>query len=169
MAELTPLEKLQPCLLDRLTDDKPEKKQESRNQRVVSLQRYREAVLRDLSWLLNTHADVGQSGLDEFDDIVSSVLNFGVSNVAGMTASSLSVDDMRYQLIEAIRHFEPRILPDTLSIGITIDPDAMSNRRALSFEIRGILWTQSIPESLFIKTELDLETGKARLNWGGSG
>ena len=137
--------------------------------RVVSLQRYREAVLRDLSWLLNTHADVGQSGLDEFDDIVSSVLNFGVQNVAGMTASSLSVDDMRYQLIEAIRHFEPRILPDTLSIGITIDPDAMSNRRSLSFEIRGILWTQSIPESLFIKTELDLETGKARVNWGSSG
>jgi len=169
MAELTPLEKLQPCLLDRLTDDEPEKKQESRNQRVVSLQRYREAVLRDLTWLLNTHADVGQSGLDEFDDIVSSVLNFGVQNVAGMTASSLSVDDMQYQLIEAIRRFEPRILPDSLSIDITIDPDAMSNRRSLSFEIRGILWTQSIPESLFIKTELDLETGKARLNWGGSG
>ena len=169
MAELTPLEKLQPCLLDRLTDDEPEKKQESRNQRVVSLQRYREAVLRDLSWLMNTHADVGQSGLDEFDDIVSSVLNFGVQNVAGMTGSNLSVDDMRYQLIEAIQRFEPRILPDTLSIGITIGPDAMSNRRSLSFEIRGVLWTQSIPESLFIKTELDLETGEARINRGGSG
>ena len=124
MAELTPLEKLQPCLLDRLTDDEPEKKQESRNQRVVSLQRYREAVLRDLSWLLNTHADAGQSGLDEFNDIVSSVLNFGVQNVAGMTGSNLSVDDMRYQLIEAIQCFEPRILPDTLSIDIMIDPNA---------------------------------------------
>ena len=169
MAELTPLEKLQPCLLDRLTDDEPEKKQESRNQRVVSLQRYREAVLRDLSWLLNTHADAGQSGLDEFDDIVSSVLNFGVQNVAGMTGSNLSVDDTRYQLIEAIQRFEPRILPDTLSIDIMIDPDAMSNRRSLSFEIRGVLWNQSIPESLFIKTELDLETGEARINRGGSG
>lgn len=169
MAELTPLEKLQPCLLDRLTDDEPGKKQESRNKRVVSLQRYREAVLRDLSWLLNTHADAGQSGLDEFDDIISSVLNFGVQNVAGMSGSSLSVDDMRYQLIEAIRRFEPRILPDTLSIDVMIDPDGMSNRRSLSFEIRGVLWTQSIPESLFIQTELDLETGKARINWGGSG
>jgi type VI secretion system protein ImpF len=169
MAELTPLEKLQPCLLDRLTDDEPGKKQESRNQRVVSLQRYREAVLRDLSWLLNTHADAGQSGLDEFNDIVSSVLNFGVQNVAGMTGSNLNVDDMRYQLIEAIQRFEPRILPDTLSIDTIIDPDAMSNRRSLSFEIRGVLWTQSIPESLFIKTELDLETGEARINRGGSG
>ena len=62
-----------------------------------------------------------------------------------------------------------KILPDTLSIDIMIDPNAMSNRRSLSFEIRGVLWTQSIPESMFIKTELDLETGKAGVNWGGSG
>ena len=169
MADFTPLDKLQPCLLDRLTDDEPEKNQESRNKRVVNLTRYREAVLRDLSWLLNTHADAEQSGLAEFDDIVSSVLNFGVQNVAGKTASSLSIDDMRYRLLEAIRRFEPRILPDSLSIGITIDPHTMSNRRSLSFEIRGILWIHSIPESLFIKTDLDLETGKTRLNWGGSG
>ena len=48
MAELTPSERLQPCLLDRLTDDHPEEVKESRDQRVVSMRRYREAVLRDL-------------------------------------------------------------------------------------------------------------------------
>jgi len=53
MAELTAIEKLQPCLLDRLTDDEPGKKEESRAQRVVSLQRYRRGVLRDLEWLFN--------------------------------------------------------------------------------------------------------------------
>ena len=169
MAELTPSEKLQPCLLDRLTDDEPHKKQESRNQRVMSLQRYRQAVLRDLSWLLNTHANVEQSGLEDFEEISSSVLNYGIQNVAGKTSSSLSVDDMRYQLTEALRRFEPRLVPDTISIVITLDSDAMSNRRSLRFEIRGVLWTQPIPESLFIKTELDLETGKSRLNWGVSG
>jgi type VI secretion system protein ImpF len=151
MAELTPSEKLQPCLLDRLTDDAPNKKQESRNQRVMSMQRYREAVVRDLSWLLNTHANIEQKGLDEFEEIPSSVLNFGVQNVAGMTASSLSVDDMRYQLTEALRRFEPRIIPATISIVIALDLDKMSHRRSLSFEIRGDLWTQPIPESLFIK------------------
>ena len=30
MDDLAPLERLQPCLLDRLTDDEPEKKEESR-------------------------------------------------------------------------------------------------------------------------------------------
>ena len=48
MAELTPLEKLQPCLLDRLTDDEPQKGEESRMQRVISAQRYRRGVLSDL-------------------------------------------------------------------------------------------------------------------------
>lgn len=169
MAELTPSEKLQPCLLDRLTDNEPKKKMESRNQRVMSLQKFREAVLRDLLWLLNTHANSEQSGFDRFEEIPSSVLNFGVQNVAGMTASSLHTDDMQFHLTEALQHFEPRIIPDTVSISAAADPEEMRHGRSLSFEIRGVLWTQPIPESLFIKTELDLETGKSRLNWGSSG
>ncbi|MHC4750853.1 MAG: type VI secretion system baseplate subunit TssE, partial [Planctomycetota bacterium] len=36
MAELTPMDRLQPCLLDRLTDDEPDVQKESRDQRVVS-------------------------------------------------------------------------------------------------------------------------------------
>ncbi len=163
MAELTPSEKLQPCLLDRLTDDDPGKQQESRNQRVMSAAKYRQAVLRDLAWLLNTYANAEQNGLDEFAEIPSSVLNYGVQNVAGMTASSLSADDMHYRLIEALRRFEPRIISNTVSIVMTVDKEEMSNR-SIRFEIRGNLWTQPIPESLFIKTELDLETGKCTLN-----
>ena len=163
MAELTPSEKLQPCLLDRLTDDDPGKQQESRNQRVMSAQKYRQAVLRDLAWLLNTYANAEQDGLDEFAEIPSSVLNFGVQSVAGMTASSLSVEDMRYRLTEALRRFEPRIMPNTISIVMTVDKEEMSSR-SIRFEIRGNLWTQPIPESLFIKTELDLEPGKCKLN-----
>ncbi len=53
MAELTPKERLQPALLDRLTDDEPEKPQESRDKRVLSTNRLRECVLRDLAWLFN--------------------------------------------------------------------------------------------------------------------
>lgn len=54
MAELTPPERLQPSLLDHLTDDEPAASQETRSPRVLSIQRLRESVLRDLGWLLNT-------------------------------------------------------------------------------------------------------------------
>jgi type VI secretion system protein ImpF len=124
--------------------------------------------MRDLTWLLNTHADVTLSEFDAYDEIPSSVLNYGVENVSGKTLSSLGIDDMRYRLSEALQRFEPRIIPNTVSIIMDTDPGEMSNR-ALQFEIRGDLWTQPIPESLFIRTELDLETGKSSLDWGGSG
>jgi len=165
MADLTPSEKLQPCLLDRLTDDDPHKAQESRHKRVMSMQQYRRAVLRDLAWLLNTYANAELSGLDDFDEIPTSVLNFGVQNVAGMTSSDLSVDDMQYRLTEALRRFEPRVMPNSISIVMSVASKEMSSR-ALRFEIRGDLWTQPIPESLFIRTELDLETGKCKLDRG---
>ena len=168
MVELALSEKLQPCLLDRLTDDEPDKELESRSQRVMSIQKYRRAVVRDLTWLLNTHANAEKSGYSEYDEIPSSVLNFGVQNVAGKTSSSLSADDLQYQMREALRRFEPRIIPNTVSIVSNMNPGAMSTR-SLRFEIRGDLWAEPIPESLFIKTELDLETGKSNLGWGGGG
>ena len=51
MADLLPSERLQPCLLDRLTDQDPDQRKEGREQRVVSMRKYREAVLRDLGWV----------------------------------------------------------------------------------------------------------------------
>ena len=54
MADLTQKDRLQPSLLDRLTDNDPERKQESRDSRVLSPSRLRDCVRRDLVWLLNT-------------------------------------------------------------------------------------------------------------------
>ena len=66
MAELTPIEKLQPCLLDRLTDDEPGNQKESRLQRVVSPQKYRAGVLRDVEWLFNSRAYPRLEGMESF-------------------------------------------------------------------------------------------------------
>ncbi len=165
MDKMKPREKLLPCLLDRLTDNEPKKRKESRKDRVMNMHQYRNAVLRDIAWLLNTYANAEMSGLDKYAELTSSVLNFGVRNMAGMTASNLNADEIEYQLTEALRHFEPRILPNTISIDLTVDAEEMSNR-SLHFEIRGDLWSQPIPESLFIKTQLDLETGKVKLTRG---
>ena len=51
--QLLPQDRLQPALLDRLTDDEPDKKVEPREARVLSKRRMRESVLRDLAWLFN--------------------------------------------------------------------------------------------------------------------
>ena len=160
MAELTALEKLQPCLLDRLTDDLPKVSEESRTQRVVSLTRYKQGVLRDLEWLLNASAHLAEeSGArltpQSFPEARESVLNFGTRHLCGLVGPDMS--DFERELTEAIRLFEPRIMRNTLAVR------AIKDRHIIGLEIRGELWASPVPEHLFIKTKIDLETGQVML------
>ncbi len=166
MAELTPTERLQPCLLDRLTDDEPQTQQEGRDRRVVSLRRYRAAVLRDVAWLLNCSARFGAEELAEFPEVQRSVLNFGTRDLCGVTVSGADLVELERELLRAIRCFEPRILPGSLSVKLAVGSAGEHN--AVAFTVAGHLWAQPIPEELYIKTEFDLETGQCELE-GGSG
>ena len=162
MADLTPAERLQPCLLDRLTDEHPDELKESRDQRIVSLRRYRTGVLRDLEWLLNTPSCESAQDLSEFDFVRQSVLNYGIPDLCGLTASGLNPVEFERRLIEAIRTFEPRVLPDGLSIRVQALSGQMDHN-ALSFVISGELWALPTPDPLFVRTELDLDTGQCEL------
>ena len=73
MAELIPKERLQPALLDRLTDDSPDKQVESRDDRVISLKRLRQSVVRDLEWLFNTGAAFTPEEAESLGCVASSV------------------------------------------------------------------------------------------------
>ncbi len=161
MAELTPMERLQPCLLDRLTDENPDSQQESRNERVVSIARYRRAVLRDLSWLFNSKAHTPGEIIGESEVASHSVLNYGVRDMCGMDASSMAPQVLERQLLQAIRDFEPRILRNSLNV--TVSSDASQYNR-ISFEIRGELWARPAVDRLYVKTELDLETGQCQIS-----
>ena len=162
MAELISSERLQPCLLDRLTDFAPDKKEEGRNERVVSIARYREGVVRDLQWLLNASAHLADEGLDEFPEVERSVLNFGTRNLCGAISTSVDMFDYEKQLEDAIEFFEPRINRKSLNVTVVEDP-WKAEKNLISFEIRGDLWAYPMPEQLFIETKVDLETGKLAL------
>jgi type VI secretion system protein ImpF len=165
MAELTPTERLQPCLLDRLVDDQPGAKAESRDQRVVSLPRYREGVLRDLTWLLNTPCRPDLEHMQDYPEAARSVLNFGVPDLCGQTASGVSAEQIEQNVVRAIQFFEPRILRNSLSIRPAVEKEAMTHN-AVFLEIRGQLWAQPAPEMLYVKTQVDLETGQCELKGG---
>jgi len=78
MAELLPQDRLQPSLLDRLTDDEPDKRVEPPERRVLTIARLRESVLRDLNWLFNSTQMASASEMEEFPLVTSSVVNFGL-------------------------------------------------------------------------------------------
>jgi len=158
MAELTLKERLQPSLLDRLTDDEPDTSRESRDQRVWSLARLREMVLRDLTWLLNCENLNSVVDLHEYPEAAKSVLNFGVPALAGTIFTSSRTGQLERDIREAVRLFEPRILPNSLTIRAR-SSDYSKSRKALTIEIKGELWARPLPQPLFLKTEVDLETG----------
>jgi len=168
MAELTPRERLQPCLLDRLTDDEPEVGKESRDQRVVSLRRYKRAVLRDLEMLLNSKRHPQRDNIYEFSEAARSVLNYGIPDLCGSTISAISPVEYEAQVKEAILCFESRITHKQLSVRIVTPLDS-ENIRTLTFEIEGELWAQPLPDHLFVKTEVDVETGHHKLKGEVSG
>ena len=116
MPELTPLERLQPALLDRLTDMEPEKRQESREQRVMSKARLRQAVLRDLAWLFNTTLLESSEELAGAPFVRGSVVNYGLPALAGRAANSMTAAEIEQAIRQAIVAFEPRILPSTLEV-----------------------------------------------------
>lgn len=158
MAELTPKEKLQPSLLDRLTDDEPDRQKESREKRILTGLQLRESVRRDLSWLLNNTCLQAVEDLEAYPEVATSTLNYGIPDLSGKTASTIDVKALEKSLRAAIVTFEPRLLRESIRLKSVVNPKA-SAHNDLSFVVEAELWAQPVPLRVFLKTDVDLETG----------
>ena len=172
MASLAPQERLQPSLLDRLTDHDPRNPRESVEARVLTRQQLRAAVLRDLGWLFNTTRA-------EPPDVVPplptaalwrrmkharhSVLNFGLPAMAGETVGALDFPSIEAAVRDAMIDFEPRIDPATLTVEIAAESGWRSAHNALRLTIRAQMWNQPVPLELLLSAQLDIETGAVAL------
>ncbi len=157
MAELNRTERLQPSLLDRLTDLAPENRKESLDQQSLTMTQLRRAVLRDLGWLLNA------TNLDTVEDLAPdslarrSTINFGVPGIAGVSAMDGRSGSVETMIADAIRAFEPRIRGETLRVRARpFNRD--DGLPTLVLEISGELWAQPVPQQLFLETAIELET-----------
>lgn len=165
MPELTPQERLQPALLDRLIDDDPANQApEPPERRVMNRTRIREAVLRDLAWLFNATNLGGGVGLAGLEHVERSVINYGLPPLAGETASSLDIVELERLIQRAIEAFEPRILPESLEVEPVVIDDELHRRNVVSINIRGALWAQPVPLEILLRTSVDLETGEVEIN-----
>ena len=161
-------DRLQPALLDRLTDDAPEQGLEADERRVMSKNQLRHAVLRDLNWLLNasqTHKD----WVETYPDLAATVLNFGLPALAGQRVSKLDVGLLERAIKRAILDFEPRILADTLKVKALETGSVLDMHNMIDFEISGHLWAQPVPLEILLRTQLDLEAGQVVVRESGGG
>ncbi|MEN1678590.1 MAG: type VI secretion system baseplate subunit TssE [Planctomycetota bacterium] len=158
MADLAPSERLQPSLLDRLEDDEPDKRVEPVERRVLSLERLKESVIRDLSWLLNCENLTPVHDFQDYPDAATSTVNFGVPPHSGLVLNRGQRSELEEKLRESIVRFEPRLIGSTVRVAAVVnETDTSSN--ALRFEIEATMWAQPLPLQLMVNAEIDPQTG----------
>lgn len=150
-------ERLQPSLIDRLTDDAPTRLKDSPDAQAVSTAQLRRSVLRDLANLLNTSNLATIEDLSATPLAAQSTLNYGIPGFAGLIESSGRTGNLERELADAIKHFEPRIRPESIRVRARGGRDT-SAVPSMVFEIEGELWAQPVPQQLFLETTIEVET-----------
>ena len=137
-------------VLDRLIDYEPEIHREVLSSRSKNLLQLKQAVRRDLEWLLNTrqYPDEIPSDLKEANHSVA------VYGLPDFTSTSIKDPDNQYRLIRAIENaismFEPRLENVRVTLETVKDTD-----RALHFRIDGQLRVDPAPEPITFDSILE--------------
>lgn len=159
MSDKTITERLQPSLLDRLTDNEPGKETERRDDRIIDIRSLREIIQRDLSWLLNTNSN----GIDpnRFPYAAKSTLNYGIREVAGDYSTAERAEMIRRSIAESVRTFEPRIYHGSVDVQLRIGEE--DHETIVTYDIRADMWAQPMPLELYLRSQVDVTTGELNL------
>lgn len=153
-----------PCLLDRLTDDNPGSSKEV--EALLPWTRpnyYRDMVLRDLAWLLNTGLRTEETVRPGLEHLAASGFSFGIPALAGRVVGHDDLGSIRATIKLAIKRFEPRIDPESVEVVIATS-SGQSRGNVLVFQISGRLWFKPSPIGFLVRTLMDLDRGDFRID-----
>ena len=119
-------------------------------------------VMRNIEWLLNTEQPTRLAGVDLPPAVMKSVLAFGIPAYSGKVRSSFQPDEVAWNIKRCIIQFEPRVDPAFLDVTPDTSRDNRFNR--LRFAIHGVLRADELRDEFIVLSEIDLESGTARLN-----
>jgi type VI secretion system protein ImpF len=133
---------------------------------VPKLERFNEAALRatirrDLAWLLNTTNYGAIEDLEAYPHVATSVLNFGVPDLAGKSFHTRTIQHRAREIRNAIRTFEPRINPETLMVEPVGNPE---NPNAITFIIHGDITSAAQAMPVKFRTELEADTAAVQVS-----
>src|ERR1041384_1666341 len=144
-------DRINPSLLDRLTDEAPGAA--GGRGAFSSLSELRRSVLRDLTWLFNTTQLFDAESAEAWPQVRKSVLNYGLPPLPGRARPGP----------RAIVASEPPILPDSVSVKAELERETLDHHNVVSLRIAALLWAQPVPIELLLRTQLDLESGESRV------
>jgi type VI secretion system protein ImpF len=81
----------------------------------------------------------------------------------GIPVANINVELLQKRVRQAILDFEPRLVRNKLTVTVQKQSVVM-NRNSLVFLIEGEMWAQPVPQSIFVRTEFDLETGVVKID-----
>ncbi len=161
MSDRTIVDRLQPSLLDRLTDLAPERSVDGPDDRLIDLRRLRDIIRRDLAWLLNTGNNEREINPEQFPHAARSVLNFGLEEVAGDYNTLDRALRIRTSIRKAVERFEPRLSQGTLDV--LLRQDEQLSQAVVVFDIHADMWAQPVPMELYLRSQIDMTTGHVSL------
>lgn len=132
---------------------------------VPKIERFNEAalratVLRELNWILNTTNLASVVDLTDYPEVATSVLNYGVRDMAGKLLQARAVQSRARDIREALRRFEPRIDP----AGLDVDAKTTAEKpNAVTFVIRGDVTTAVNAMPVEFLTDVEIDSGAASL------
>jgi type VI secretion system protein ImpF len=126
--------------------------------RSQSVRFFKDALKRDLEWLLNTRQPPIPE-LPEYPLAKASVINFGLPDITSLGLSSASDHTRLRKAIEiCLRNFEPRLT----DVRVTLEGSDMTDRR-LRFHIEGNIKLDPAPEEVSFDTVLELSSGEYKV------
>jgi len=143
--------------LDRLDEDRSAMSQFS----VSRIEQFNEASLRatvrrELAWLLNTTNLDAAVDLSAYPQVQSSVLNYGVPDLAGKSITRRVLLQRAREIRKAIRQFEPRFDEATLRVDVS---ERIERDNAITFVINGDI--RSAVRAIPVKFRTDVESDTA--------
>jgi type VI secretion system protein ImpF len=123
--------------------------------RAQSLRYFREALKRDVEWLLNTRRPPMEN-IGKFERARATMVNYGLSDITALGLSSASDQKrLRKALEQCLREFEPRLT----DVVVTFEESQTADRR-LRFHVQGLMRINPAPEEISFDTVLELSSGE---------
>ena len=144
-----------PSLLDRLTDDAPRTPADPPITREESVRRFRNGVLRDVEWLLNTRRTPAPVA-DVLGEVRRSAFTYGLPDTTGVPLGTIAGREQLVRWVEeTIDTFEPRLA----DVRVTLAEAEQVRAPQVRFALTALLRVEPSPERIVFDTVYDLATG----------
>jgi type VI secretion system protein ImpF len=130
----------------------------------------RESVRREVTAILQARARPLHAKIDRFPNVASSVINYGLPDLAGLVSQQSSIPILADLIKTALLRFEPRLIPETVAVeiaakgrlaGVTVAYDADEDRdakwilQAYECRVSGVLRPLRTPLQFWLRANLD--------------